>query len=112
MQLENQERWASKCGKEYQARQESNKIKNVQVCLFMVVARTGDFVMMLQHPRTCYLFFSLHLGLFPHTEKTGNIGAQKIFQWPGLLFYSSLFISTCKFRTSEISQLIFFRPTY
>lgn len=70
MQLENQEQWASKCGKEYQARQESNKIKNVQVCLFMVVARTGDFVMMLQHLRTCYLFFSLHLGLFPKLFKT------------------------------------------
>ena len=62
--------WASKCGTEYQARQESNKVKNVQVCLFMVVTRTGDFVMMLQHPRTCYLFFSLHLGFFSKLYKT------------------------------------------
>ena len=48
----------------------------------------------------------------PQKEKTWNLGAQKSLQWPGLLLYSSLFISTCKFRTSEISQLILFRPTY
>lgn len=97
---------ASNCGKEYQARQESNKVKNVQVCLFMVVTRTGDFVMMLQHPRTCYLFFSLHLGLFPklyktttfkkhkqrRQSKTGNIGAKKYFS--GLVCYFTLLYSS------------------
>ena len=93
----------------------------------MVVARTGDFVMMLQHPRTCYLFFSLHLGLFPklyktttlkkptyrRQSKTGNIGPKKHFSglvcYITLLYSSQLASSVCPKSFNEIfSYLVIF----